>query len=82
MVDWDTTIEPYVGTFVRFLRKKGLKIIEVPTTWEDKKDSKLNIVKVPIEMFSGVLRLRLINSPFCSIVKAYDLLPEKFKFHV
>lgn len=63
------------------IRKKRFRIKEVPTIWEDKKDSKLDIVKVPFEMFSGIVRLRLINSPFSFIVRAYDSLPGKNKFH-
>ncbi len=63
------------------LRRKGCKIVEVPTTWEDNKNSKLNLFKVPIEMFSGVVRLRLINSPFNFVVRAYDAMPEVIKFH-
>ena len=45
-------------------QKKGILIKEIPTIWEDKTDSKLDITKTPIQMFSGVLRLRLINSIF------------------
>lgn len=45
-------------------RKKGFKIREFPTIWEDKHESKLEIAKIPFQMFSGVLRLRIINSPF------------------
>ena len=41
--------------------------------WEDKIGSRLDLTKVPIQMFSGVLRLRLIYSPFERI-----LTPVKF----
>ncbi len=63
------------------LRKKGFRIIEAPTIWEDKKDSKLNLKKAPFQMFSSVLRLRLVHSPFNFIVRLYDRLPEKIKIH-
>ncbi len=62
-------------------RKKHLKIMEIPTIWEDKKDSKLDVTKVPIQMFSGIIRLRLINSPFNFVVRAYDKVPEIIKLH-
>ena len=45
-------------------RRFNLKIKEFPTIWEDKQDSKVNLTKVPIQMFSGILRLRLVYSPF------------------
>lgn len=63
------------------IRKNGFKLVEVKTIWEDKKDSKLNVTKVPFEMFSGIARLRLINSPFNFVVRFYDLLPEVLKLY-
>lgn len=57
------------------------KIIEFPTTWEDKKDTKLNVTRVPFGMFSGILRLRLMNSPFKFLINGYDRLPNKLKIH-
>jgi glycosyltransferase involved in cell wall biosynthesis len=60
-------------------KKDKFSIKEWPTTWEDKKDTKLNVVKVPFEMFSGILRLRLLNSPLKFLVKIYDSLPERIK---
>lgn len=60
-------------------RKKGFVIKEIPTIWEDKKNSHLSIIRAPLEMFLGITRLRLINSPFKFIVSAYDKLPEYLK---
>lgn len=41
----------------------NFKIKEFPTIWEDKEDSKItSLPKVAFGMFSGVLRLRIINS--------------------
>jgi len=60
--------------------KKGYKIKEIPTTWVDSEGSKIS-PKVPIQMGFGVIRLRLIHSPFKLLVKAYDLLPDKIKIH-
>ncbi len=45
-------------------KKSRFRIKEHPTVWEDKKESKIDLGKVPIQMFSGILRLRLINSFF------------------
>lgn len=52
------------------LRTNKCKIKEHPTVWEDKEGSKiLKIPKISFQMFLGVLRLRLINSPFAEILK-------------
>lgn len=61
------------------LKSRGLKVIEIPTIWEDKKESKLELVKVPLQMFASIIRLRLIYSPFDFIVKMYDKIPKKKK---
>lgn len=63
------------------IQKNGFSIIEVPTTWEDKAGSSVNVLKVSFEMFTGILRLRLRESPFAFCVRAYDLLPEQLKIH-
>jgi len=63
------------------VRRNGFEIKEIPTIWEDKTDTSLNLIKTPFEMFTGVLRLRLMNSPFKFAIRAYDALPEKLKFH-
>lgn len=62
-------------------RRQGLIIKEIPTVWEDKSGSKVNLLKAPFRMFSGIMRLRLLHSPFKFIVKIYDKLPEKIKVH-
>ncbi len=43
---------------VLILRKKKIKIIEVPVKWVHKKGSKLNILFEPIKMFLNILILR------------------------
>jgi len=41
----------------------NFKIKEFPTIWEDKEDSKItSLPKTSFQMFSGVIRLRIINS--------------------
>ncbi|MEK6889670.1 MAG: glycosyltransferase [Nanoarchaeota archaeon] len=63
-----------------FLCKKyNFKVIEHPTTWEDKGDSKIKVVKASLKMFFGILRLRLINSPLNDLVRLYDSMPELTK---
>ena len=63
------------------LRRKKFRIKEIPTIWEDKRGSKLNLVKVPFQMFSSIIRLRLIHSPFKFIIRLYNKLPEKIRIH-
>lgn len=63
------------------LRKEGFVIAEVPTTWENKAETKIKLVKASLEMFLAAVRLRLLNSPFDFIVRSYDELPEKLKMH-
>jgi len=62
------------------LKKKKLKVTEVPTYWEDKAGSSINIIS-PIQMFVAVVRLRLTHSPLRFVVRAYDKLPERMKVH-
>ncbi|MFA6023178.1 MAG: glycosyltransferase [Candidatus Pacearchaeota archaeon] len=59
------------------LRKQGFKIKEIPTTWSDKKYSKINFMKAGPKMALSVIRLRLVNSPFKGIVSVYNRLPIK-----
>ena len=62
-------------------KKKRFNIKQIKTIWEDKKESKLSVVKVPFQMFSSVIRIRLLNSPFKFVVKAYNKIPEKLRIH-
>lgn len=34
-IDWDTTIEPYLGSLVRFIKKRGLKIKYYSSCWSE-----------------------------------------------
>jgi len=56
------------------LRKNKFKIKEIPTTWEDKEGSKINLLKAPFQMFAAVVRLRLIHSPFEQILRPVKFL--------
>ena len=50
-------------------KRENFKVKECPTEWNDCEDSKLDLATVPLKMFSGILRLRLIYSPFAEILK-------------
>ncbi len=63
------------------MKTSGFRVREIPTIWEDKKDSRLNVIKVPFQMFTSIVRLRLLNSPFKFVVRAYDSMPEALKIH-
>ena len=62
-------------------KRKDYKIIEIPTEWNAVSASHFNLFKAIPEMFLGLVRLRLINSNFKFIVKAYDKLPESLKIY-
>lgn len=53
-------------------RRKGYKIRETPTIWADRSDSKINFMKAGPWMALGVIRLRILNSPFRRFAKVYD----------
>ncbi len=55
------------------LHRKGFKIVELPTVWQDIEGSKLKIIRASAEMFVAMCRLRLLYSPFKWVVKLYDL---------
>ncbi len=79
--DVGTTAWAFDVDLIYKIRKKKYRILEWPTTWNDKKESVLNLKKVPLQMFLGILRLRLLNSPFRFAVRFYDKLPEFVKVH-
>jgi len=50
--------------------KNKFKIKQIPTVWEDKENSTMgNVPKTSLQMFLGILRLRLINSFFEPILR-------------
>lgn len=56
------------------MRKKGFIIKEVPTNWSDKNYSKINFLKAGPWMALGIIRLRILNSPFNNLIRMYDNL--------
>lgn len=63
------------------LNKRKFKINVIPTEWTDKEGSKINVKKVPLMMFIGVVRLRLLNSFLKDFLRLYDRMPEWIKLH-
>jgi glycosyltransferase involved in cell wall biosynthesis len=57
------------------------RIIDIPTVWEDKQASKVNLKRTPMLMLASLIRLRLIHSPFKFIVRFYRRLPARLKIH-
>ncbi len=57
------------------------RIIDIPTIWEDKSESKVNLKRTPLLMFMSIIRLRLLHSPFKFIVRFYRKIPAKLKIH-
>ncbi len=64
-----------------YARREKARVLSVPTVWNDKEESKINLSKAPIRMFSSVVRLRLLHSPLSFVVRLYTKVPERFKFH-
>jgi glycosyltransferase involved in cell wall biosynthesis len=62
--------------FLLQLKKQNIRCIECPITWRDKEYSKINFMKAGPKMVLGILRLRIIHSPFKWIVKIYNRLPK------
>ena len=63
------------------IRKKGYKIKEIPTVWEEQRGSKLDLIRVSIRMFFSIIRLRILNSPLKDLIRMYDKMPEWIKIH-
>jgi dolichol-phosphate mannosyltransferase len=59
----------------------NFKIIEIPTIWQDKNMSHVDTIRASIKMFSGIMRLRLIYSPFYFVIRLYDKLPAFLKIN-
>lgn len=64
-----------------YARREKAKIKSIPTMWDDKKGSKINLKKTPITVLLSAIRLRLIHSPLNFLVRVYRILPDKWKFH-
>ena len=58
-----TTMWAFDIDLLYHLKRKGFKIKEIPSTWQDVDGSKLNVEKASIQMFFAIIRLRILNSP-------------------
>jgi len=56
------------------LRKKDFRIRSFPTIWIDKEYSTINFWQAGPWMALGVIRLRILNSPFKRFIRVYDKL--------
>ena len=56
------------------LKKRGFRVKEIPTVWEDAPDSTLKIKEASIKAFLSVIRLRVIYSPFKRILKPFKTI--------
>lgn len=61
------------------IKKKGMKIKEIPTEWHDKEYSKINLGRAGPQMFLAIIRLRILGSPLKNLVKIYDFIPKKYR---
>ncbi len=57
-------------------KEENAKIKSIPTIWNDKKESKVNLKRTPIKMLLSAIRLRIIHSPFKFVVMVYRRLPK------
>lgn len=62
-------------------KESHARIKSIPTIWQDKVGSTINLKKTPIMMFLSGIRLRLMHSPFNFIAKFYRKLPKQIKIH-
>ena len=54
------------------MKKNKFRIKEVKTNWTDREYSKINFWRAGPWMALGVIRLRILNSPFKSLIRIYD----------
>ena len=51
------------------LKRKGFAVKEIPIKWVEQEESKINMIKSPIQMFLSIIQLRVLNSPFNNLLK-------------
>lgn len=68
--------------FLLQMHNENIECVEVPICWRDKEYSKINFLQAGPKMALGVLRLRILNSPFKWIVKIYNKLPAWCKIKI
>jgi len=50
------------------MKRKGFKIIEIPTKWDDAEGSQLNVKKASQQVLKSIIKLRLHHSPLRNII--------------
>jgi glycosyltransferase involved in cell wall biosynthesis len=50
------------------LRKRGFRVIEIPTKWTDIAGSKIRLIKSSVQMFLSIIQLRIVYSKFRRIM--------------
>ncbi len=60
-------------------KKKKIQIKEIPTSWTNRDYSTINFWQAGPWMVLGVIRLRLLNSPFKNIMRIYDKIMRHLK---
>ena len=63
-------------------KKIKARVKEDATMWQDKEYSKINLKKAGTQMFFSLIRLRIIYSPFKSLIKIYDKMPLWIKIKI
>jgi hypothetical protein len=51
------------------LKREGFAVKEIPIKWVEQEESKIKMIKSPIQMFLSIIQLRILNSPFNNILK-------------
>jgi glycosyltransferase involved in cell wall biosynthesis len=59
------------------LKRNGFKIAIQDTVWQDMEFSKINFLKAGPMMAFGIIRLRILNSPFKDFMRIYDRFKRK-----
>ncbi len=54
------------------IKKNNFSIVSCPTKWIDREYSKINFWKAGPWMLLGIIRLRILNSPFKRFIRIYD----------
>jgi len=61
------------------MTKSGFHIKPVATTWSDKEYSTVNVLSAGPMMVLGIVRLRILHSPFRRAIRVYDFLAESIR---
>lgn len=74
LTDWSFDVD-----LLYRLSRKGYRIKEVPITWNNVGDSKLNLRKTPIKMFLSIVGLRVKVSPKLAPLANYRIIKQLYR---